>query len=157
MARISSAMSVALVCVAVGFGAALLAGASLPHSTGPQELAVGGFIIEHEVVVSATPEEAFDAMTGDVSGWWDHHLSEKPVALTIDPRPGGGFSEIFDAEGDGALHATVNVAQRGKLLRFTGPLGLTGWPVELVNTLEFSPAEDGKTRVKLTCRAAGAM
>ncbi|MEW6745208.1 MAG: hypothetical protein AB1486_20845, partial [Planctomycetota bacterium] len=42
-------------------------------------------------------------------------------------------------------------------LRFTGPLGLTGWPVELVNTLEFSPAEDGKTRVKLTCRAAGAM
>ena len=34
----------------------------------------------------------------------------------IEPRPGGGFIEIFDDEGNGVLHATVIYADRGKLL-----------------------------------------
>ena len=61
-----------------------------------------------------SPEIIFDAITGDISPWWDHTYSEKPVKLFIEPRPGGHFLEVFNEQGDGVIHATVTGAQRGK-------------------------------------------
>jgi uncharacterized protein YndB with AHSA1/START domain len=119
-----------------------------------KDLAVGGYSTELEVVLPAPPEAVYDAATGDVSGWWDHHVSEHPKKLYLEAKPGGGFYEIFNDSGDGVLHATVNYAERGKRLRFTGPLGFGGRALDLVTTYEFKP-EGAGTRMHVTCNAVG--
>jgi hypothetical protein len=113
-----------------------------------------GFTLEHTLELPVTPEVAYDVMTGDIGGWWDHSFSDSPKTLFIEPKPGGGFYEIFDDTGDGVLHATVNAAHRGKLLRFTGPLGLAGSAVIFVTTYEFEHSGDGSL-VKVTVDASG--
>ncbi len=115
---------------------------------------LAGFVVEHEVVLPGGPEEIYDTVTGDIKPWWDHHMSESPRSLTIEARPGGSFKEIFDESGDGAIHATVIYAHRGKRLRFAGPLGFSGYPLELVVTYDLEPHEKG-TLMKVTCSAAG--
>lgn len=115
------------------------------------------FSFIHEVTLPGTPEFIYDTVTGDISPWWDHTFSDNPVKLYIDPKPGGGFWEIFDESGDGVKHATVIAADRGKLLRMDGPLGLAGHAVQLVSTYEFFPVGADSTRLKLTVSAAGAI
>ena len=114
------------------------------------------FTIEHEVLLPVPPEEAYDAMTGDISGWWDHKFSDNPAAYYIEAKPGGGFLEIFDESGDGALHATVTYAHRGKLLRYEGPLGLAGNPFTMVMTFVYEWVGTG-TLVKFTAHSMGVM
>jgi hypothetical protein len=121
------------------------------------ELKVGGFSIEHQLTLPGTPGVIYDAITGDISGWWDHSVSEKPLKFYIDPKPGGGFYEIFNESGDGVKHATVILANRGKLLRFEGPLGLSGNAIQMVHTYEFEPVGSDSTLLKLTVNAAGQM
>jgi uncharacterized protein YndB with AHSA1/START domain len=118
------------------------------------EVTRGGFSVTHEVVVPVDPETAYDAFTGDVSAWWDHSFSEKPSKLYIEAKPGGGFYEIFDESGDGAKHAEVITAQRGKLLRLTGPLGLAGHAINFAHTFTFEPVEGG-TKITLVLNAVG--
>ena len=113
------------------------------------------FSFEKQVTLPGTPEVIFDAVTGDISGWWDHHMSEHPKRFFIEPKPGGGFWEIFDDEGNGVLHATVIYADRGKLLRFDGPLGLSGKAIQLVTTYEFSPVGTDSTLFKVSVNASG--
>jgi Activator of Hsp90 ATPase homolog 1-like protein len=125
-----------------------------PASGAVRSVGIGGFAVEHELVLPGSPEVIFDAMTGDILGWWDHTFSEQPVALTIEPKPGGGFYEIFDDDGNGALHATVIYADRGKLLRYAGPLGLAGTAIDLAISYSFE-AQEGDTLVKVTVSGAG--
>ncbi|HXX43398.1 MAG TPA: SRPBCC domain-containing protein [Candidatus Acidoferrales bacterium] len=119
-----------------------------------KELKTGAFQIVQEVVLPASPEAVYDAATGDISGWWDHHVSDHPKKLYIEAKPGGGFWEIFDDSGDGVLHATVIYAERGKRLRFTGPLGLSGQAVDMVTTYDFLPDPAG-TKLRVTCNVSG--
>ena len=77
---------------------------------------LGAFAFEQELMVPGTPEIVYDAMTGDVSSWWDHTFSGSPERLIFEAKPGGGFIEDFGA-GQGALHATVIYADRGRVLR----------------------------------------
>jgi hypothetical protein len=121
------------------------------------ELKVGGFSIKHQLTLPGTPEVIYDAITGDISGWWDHSFSEKPEKFYIDPKPDGGFYEIFDESGDGVKHATVIYADRGKLLRFEGPLGLSGFAIYTVTTYEFESTGSDSTLLKFTLNAAGQM
>jgi uncharacterized protein YndB with AHSA1/START domain len=81
-------------------------------------------------------------------------LSGHPKKLHIEAKPGGGFYEIFNDSSDGVLHATVNYAERGKRLRFTGPLGFSGNALDLVTTYDFKPEGTG-TRLHVTCNAVG--
>ncbi|HUU46266.1 MAG TPA: SRPBCC domain-containing protein [Acidobacteriota bacterium] len=137
-----------LAAVLVGWGGTATAGVNRTEA--------GAFIVVHELLLPGSPESIYDAVTGDISGWWDHSFSDSPKAIYIEPKPGGGFYEIFDDEGNGALHATVIYADRGKLLRFEGPLGLSGSAVSLVCSFELEPWVQGdSTRVKLTVSAAG--
>lgn len=115
-----------------------------------------GFLIEHRIVLPLAPEEAYDVMTGDISGWWDHTFSEEPVALYIEARPGGCFCEIFDNSGNGAQHAVVTYAERGKTLRMAGPLGLMGNAFTMSMTFTFEAHGDG-TSITLRAAAWGAM
>ena len=119
-------------------------------------VAIGGFAVAHELVIAAAPQEVFAALVGDVSGWWDHHFSPQPKKLAIEPRVGGQFVELFDDAGNGALHGTVILLERNKLLRLRGPLGLSGNAIDLVWTFELKPELD-KTRLSFTCNAAGAV
>ena len=122
-----------------------------------KESATGGFIINQELTLPGDSVEIYDAISGDISGWWDHSFTEKPYRLYIEAKPGGGFYEIFDDSGDGALHATVIMARRGKMLRFTGPLGLSGNAIDLVCSYEFEAVGPDSTRLKLSVHAAGEM
>ncbi|MFC2136006.1 SRPBCC domain-containing protein [Bacteroidota bacterium] len=115
------------------------------------------FSFKKEVTLPGTPEVIYDAITGDISGWWDHSFKEKPIKLYIEAKPGGGFWEIFDEEGNGALHATVIYAERGKMLRFEGPLGLSGKAIQLVCTYNFEPVGQDSTKLKLEVHGSGEM
>ena len=115
----------------------------------------GAFSFTMEVILPDTPEVIFDAATGDISGWWDHSVSKNPVEFYIEPIPGGGFWEFFDDEGNGVLHATVIAADKGKLLRFEGPLGLAGIAIHLVTTYTFEPVGSDSTLMKISVHGAG--
>ncbi|MFN8179676.1 MAG: SRPBCC domain-containing protein [bacterium] len=120
----------------------------------PKEFTVRAVTIEKDVVVAAAPLPAWNAFTGDVSPWWDHHFMEKPYKLVIDRKPGGGFWELFDKEGHGVKHAEVIVADPGKLLRLRGPLGFSGKAVDLVQSFEFTADPKG-TKIHFTLNALG--
>jgi hypothetical protein len=115
----------------------------------------GTFSFEHQLTLPGVPERIYDAISGDISGWWDHSFSGSPAKLYIEPRPGGGFYEIFDDSSNGVLHATVIYADRGKLLRFDGPLGLSGRALQLVCTYEFEAAGQDSTLLKLSVHGSG--
>ena len=113
------------------------------------------FSFDKEVTLPGTPETIFDAVTGDISGWWDHSFSDSPKKFFIEARPGGGFWEIFDEKGNGVLHATVIYSDRGKILRFNGPLGLSGKAIQVVTTYTFNPVSSDSTMFKVSVHAAG--
>ena len=115
----------------------------------------GAFSFTKEVKLPGTPEDIFEAATGDISGWWDHSVSKSPVEFYIEPVPGGGFWEYFDDKGNGVLHATVIAADRGKLLRFDGPLGLAGNAIQLVTTYTFEASGTDSTFMKISVHGAG--
>lgn len=136
----------------------LLTLVAMPFSVGRTEvtpLTPSGFTVTHEVVLPGTPEIIYDAFTGDVKPWWDHSWTENPKALYIESKLGGGFYEIFDDSGNGALHATVITAWRVKMLRMDGPLGLAGSAISMVHNLEFSARGADSTHIKLTANCAG--
>jgi uncharacterized protein YndB with AHSA1/START domain len=120
-------------------------------------LETGGFAFAFERTVPGSPYATFDALTGDISDWWDHSFSGNPYRLYIEPRPGGGFYEMFNESGDGIRHAVVTAAERGALLRFEGPLGLAGHAVHMVATYELAEVglEGTSTNLKVTVHAAG--
>jgi uncharacterized protein YndB with AHSA1/START domain len=139
--------------IAVAALLALLLAAPL-HAE-PQVLQLAGFAFEVETVVAGTPEEAFEAFTAETLAWWDHHFAAHPRKLFFEPRPGGGFMEIFDDAGNGARHAEVIYAERPQELRFVGPLGLSGNAIDMVHTLTFKPDAAGGTRVHLAVHGFG--
>lgn len=113
------------------------------------------FAFAKEVILPGTPEQIFNAATGDISDWWDHSFSETPKKLFIEAKPGGGFWEIFDDEGNGALHATVIYCEKPKIIRFDGPLGLSGKAVQIVTTYEFSESGKDSTLMKVSVHGSG--
>ena len=116
---------------------------------------LGAFAFEIRATLPGTPPVIYDAITGDVTGWWDHSMSAKPYRMYLEPKPGGCFCEIFNAGGDGVVHATVTHAERGTKLRFEGPLGLAGHAVTNVTTYTFTPAGPDSTVLTVAVRAAG--
>lgn len=116
---------------------------------------VRGVAVEKEVRVPVPPAEAFEAFTGDVSGWWDHRFSAEPARFEIEPRPGGAFRELFDGTGTaGVIHAEVTWCQPGERLVFRGPLGFHGQAVDMVHSFQFEADGDG-TVVRASIRGLG--
>lgn len=142
-----------------------LLGLSLPGDTASRTdlvadpVETGGFAFSFERTVPGTPSQTYDALTGDISGWWDHSFTTTPYRLYIEPKPGGGFYEVFDESGDGVRHAVVTAAERGALLRFEGPLGLAGNALFMVATYELAEVgnEGTSTNLKVSVHAAGEM
>lgn len=139
-----------IVCVVT-----LLGVAWLPAAAEVRDAQTGAFVVEHTLELPGTPEVIYDAITGDISGWWDHSFSGSPARFYIEAKPGGGFYEIFDESGDGVKHAEVIFAQRGKLLRFEGPLGFSGKALLLVVTYTFELVGEKATRLTVSAHGAG--
>jgi len=115
----------------------------------------GSFSFTFTVDLPGPADEMYDALTGDISGWWDHTMSGDPVSLELQAWPGGQFLETFDETGDGVIHATVTYAQRGKKLMMVGPLGLAGHAIHMVTTYVLESLEGGRSRLTVTVHAAG--
>lgn len=113
------------------------------------------FSFTAEVTVKGTTDTVFEAITGDISGWWDHSVSENPLKLYVDPYPGGSFMEIFDKDGFGVRHAVVTGAEYGRMLRYEGPLGLAGKALFMVTTWSLTEAGEGKTMVSVEVHGSG--
>jgi uncharacterized protein YndB with AHSA1/START domain len=130
-----------------------------PADRAAESIETGGFAFTFARTVPGSPRVTYDALTGDISGWWDHTFSGNPHRLYIEARPGGGFYETFDESGDGVRHAVVTAAERGELLRFEGPLGLAGNALHMVATLELAEVglEGASTELTVTVHAAGEM
>ena len=120
-----------------------------------EELKTGAFAFEIEVKLLGSTNLIYDAISGDISGWWDHTFSKQPKKFHIETKPGGGFWEIFDEEGNGVKHAEVIYADRGKLLRFDGPLGLSGQAIKVVTTYTFTESGADSTLLKVSVRGSG--
>ncbi len=125
------------------------------ETTPSKQLDYRTFSFQKRVTLPGHPEAIYDAITGDVSPWWDHTFAEKPLKLYIEAKPGGGFYEIFDEEGNGVKHASVIYADRGKLLRMDGPLGLSGKAVQIVSSYTFRPVGSDSTFLQLDVHGAG--
>jgi hypothetical protein len=115
----------------------------------------GTFSFELSLILPGTPDEIFGAITGDIGGWWDHKFSENPKAFYLEPRAGGAFMEVFDDKGNGVRHAEVIYCDRPKMIRFEGPLGLTGHAIHMVFTYKFEAVGADSTRLTLVADAAG--
>jgi hypothetical protein len=127
---------------------------SAPHAQ-PRELPYGAWAFEFSLSLPGTPDEIFGAITGDISGWWDHSFSGNPARLYVEPVVGGGFYEYFDDRGNGVRHAVVTFVDRPKVLRMEGPLGLAGNAFQGVYTYSFEPAGTDSTTLTLKVQAAG--
>ena len=125
------------------------------ESSPPQVRPFGAFAFEDSVHVALPPRETFDRFL-EVDAWWDHRFSENPSRFYIDARPGGGFYEIFDDSESGVQHATVIYVVQGEVLRMRGPLGLSGYALDMVYTLTFHEG-DSSAWVRLEVRGAGEM
>ena len=141
MARVSTTLLLALLITAPAL-------AVTPPPT-------GSFNFTFAVDLPGPPDEMYDALTGDISGWWDHTMSDAPLSLELQAWPGGHFLETFDDTGEGVIHATVTYAQRGQKLMMVGPLGLAGHAIHMVTTYEMEQLEGGRSRLTVTVHAAG--
>jgi len=152
-------VAVAIVCLIVIVGS-ITAVRHLPGTDAPHEpvsigtLPEGSFGFNQSFTVSGRPEEVYDALTGDISGWWDHSRSGHPSRMFIEARPGGGFYEMVGNSGDGIMHARVTYAIRGKQLTLDGPLPFSEHAIEMRTTYTLEPVGDS-TRVLLTVHAEG--
>ena len=121
------------------------------------DVAPNGFTTVNDVIVEASPAEAWTAAIA-VGAWWssDHTISGDARRMSIEPVPQGCFCESL-GDTAGVVHLVVTTVMPATLLRLTGglgPLGLMG--VDGNMTWDFEAVEDG-TRVRFTYAVGGYM
>lgn len=82
-----------------------------------------GFVSEHELLLDASPSQAYRAMVADVALWWDaeHSYTGQASSFSLADVAGGCFCErAGDIEVE---HMRVVNVQRGRLLVMRGGLG----------------------------------
>lgn len=108
------------------FAAVLAAGLfAAPAQAAVTSSTAGGFLIQSEANVSASPEQAWRALT-QIGNWWngEHSYSRDAHNLTLDARAGGCFCERWGHNSVEHMHV-VMVMERGgvRTLRMAGALG----------------------------------
>jgi uncharacterized protein YndB with AHSA1/START domain len=114
-----------------------------------------GAVVEHHFHITASPQDAWDALIHPES-WWpsDHTWSGDRANLQLDPRAGGCFCENWSEAS--AEHARVIMSQPGRLLRMRGALGpLQDMAVTAVLTVKLASNDAGGTDATVTYRVSG--
>ena len=107
---------------------AVLAFAPFPAAAEVAASSDSGFASHNEVLVDATPAEAWAAMT-QPSQWWngEHSYSGDAANMTLDGRAGGCFCEAVPGANGGPAgqieHMRVIYVAPGSTLRLSGGLG----------------------------------
>ena len=118
--------------------------------------------IVRSVEVKAPPAKAFELFASGIGKWWPGAMTigpSPPVAITLEPRVGGGW---FETAEDGT------VTQWGDVLAWEPPSRMvlawrigTTWAFDpnLLTEVElsFEPAGDGRTKVTLEHRKLEAL
>lgn len=114
--------------------------------------AVSLFHTELEVLIKASPERVYQALTRDIADWWDPDASWGRGKLVLEPEVGKRMWEDF-GNGEGALFGIVTYVEHNKKLEIEGDHGL-GSGVQGYIRLELVPQEGG-TVLKFSHRAFG--
>ena len=111
-------------------------------------------VAQAEVVVGATPEEAFAIFTDEIGLWWRRDTPywndrERGLTLRIEPYVGGRFVEVYDLETqEGFEVGRVTAWEPGR--RFALTWTQVGWPEGGFTDVEVTFAAEGDgTRVRL--------
>jgi hypothetical protein len=78
-----------------------------------------------EIVVDATPEQAFSIFTDEIGLWWRRHTpywndAERGLYVRIEPGVGGRFLEVYDPDTESGFEAgRVTAWEPGARLGFT--------------------------------------
>jgi uncharacterized protein YndB with AHSA1/START domain len=107
-----------------------------------------------EIVVDASPEQAFEIFTDEIGLWWRRDTPywndpDRGLTIRIEPRVGGRFLEVYDLDsGTGLEVGRVTTWEPGARLALTWTQ--VGWPEGVSTDIEvtFEPAEGG-TLVRL--------
>src|SRR5437868_499959 len=77
-------------------------------SSGRAQVASSGFLVRHDLEISASPPKVYEALIGQIGLWWNpqHTYSGDSKNLSIDARPGGCFCERLP-HGGGVEHLRV--------------------------------------------------
>jgi uncharacterized protein YndB with AHSA1/START domain len=110
--------------------------------------------VRAEVVVDATPEEAFEIFTGEIGIWWRRDTPywndpERALSVRLEPGVGGRFLEVHDIDaGTGFEVGRVSAWEPGERVAFSWTQ--VGWPEDVSTDVEitFEPVADG-TRVRV--------
>jgi DNA-binding transcriptional ArsR family regulator len=122
---------------------------------GKEEMSnTNNFQIEQELLIDATREEVFKALTERVEDWWEFRLAPKDVTshFTFEPVPGGRFIEKW-GEDKGAVWGSVYYVNAPEEIRLHGHLGMQG-AVNSAYTYRLLEKE-GKTLLQLSHSASG--
>lgn len=111
--------------------------------------------IEQEVVIEASPQQVFEALTTHVDAWWMLGFKSPRSTFHLEPLAGGRFYEDFGQGQGSALYATVIYLEPGKKLSMMGPMAMSG-PVMGTINFDLEPEAHG-TRLKLSHHVMGAV
>jgi uncharacterized protein YndB with AHSA1/START domain len=107
-----------------------------------------------EVVVDATPQEAFEIFTGEIGIWWRRGTRywndpERGLSIRIEPRVGGRFLEVHDLDaGTGFEVGRVTAWEPGERVAFTWTQADWAEGTSTDVEITFESVADG-TRVRL--------
>lgn len=126
-------------------GALLLLGWTTSVTAEVTAVQPDGFVSEHVLVLSVTPDRAFTALTDEIHLWWDatHSYGGQARAFSIEARAGGCFCEDLGVQGSVEHLRVVNVAQ-GRAITLRGGLGpLQALAVQGAMSFRFEPHDQG--------------
>lgn len=96
--------------------------AASPARAAVKQSAPDGFIVEHRILIDATPAQAW-ASLAQPAHWWpkEHTWSGDPANLGLELKLGGCFCERW--KDGGAEHGRVIMLRRNELVRLNAALG----------------------------------
>jgi uncharacterized protein YndB with AHSA1/START domain len=119
----------------------------MPNPLKILKLKPGGFQFIQQVKVAAPPAKVWKTLLR-VDRWWFYTMVQGGKNK-LEPWAGGRFYEVAP-NGIEALHCTVTYIEPNKLLRLSGPLGMSHLPVLHVFIFELQP--DGKGTLLRFCQ-----
>lgn len=124
------------------------------------------FTVSHSVTTPASPQQAWKAMTEDISQWWNgaHSWSADASNFYIRAELGGCFCERLpgaDGQPDGGVeHLRIIFIKPGEVIRFDGSLGpFMDMPAQGRMSWTITPAAEGEagSTITFTYRVHGYM